>query len=114
MKDTDDFCVITGHHPTFEQMQVLVSRHKARPLFPELWRDWTAVKLVRETVEDCWDQDAEARLTALCVEERVQELPTLWDRQRGTVQYMTAVRHFSLPPSQIWLYFETFQSQPHF
>ena len=82
-------CVITGHHPTFEQMQVLVSRHKARPLFPALWRDWTAVRLVRETVEDSWDQDAEARLTALCVEERLQELPTLWDRQRGTVQCMT-------------------------
>ncbi|GFG31184.1 hypothetical protein Cfor_12775 [Coptotermes formosanus] len=74
-----------GHHPTFEQMQGLVSRHKARPLFPELWRDWAAIRLVRETVEDCWDQDAEARLTALCVEERLQELPTLWDRQRGTI-----------------------------
>ena len=90
------FCLITGHHPTFEQMQVLVSRHKARPLFPELWRDWAAIKLVRETVEDCWDQDAEARLTALCVEERVQELPMLWDRQRGIVQYLTALRHSSV------------------
>jgi len=99
---TTQFCVITGHHPTFEQMQVLVSRHKARPLFPELWRDWTAVKLVRETVEDCWDQDAEARLTALCVEERVQELPTLWDRQRGTVQYMTAVRYSSVNHTLGW------------
>jgi bone morphogenetic protein receptor type-2 len=95
-KDTYDFNVITGHHPTFEQMQVLVSRHKARPLFPELWRDWAAIKLVRETVEDCWDQDAEARLTALCVEERLQELPTLWDRQRGIVKYMMAVRHFAI------------------
>lgn len=28
-----------GLHPTFEQMQVLVSRHKARPLFPEVWKD---------------------------------------------------------------------------
>jgi bone morphogenetic protein receptor type-2 len=87
-----EVCVITGHHPTFEQMQVLVSRHKARPLFPVLWRDWTAVRLVRETVEDSWDQDAEARLTALCVEERLQELPTLWDRQRGTVPYVTPAR----------------------
>ncbi|XP_049955024.1 bone morphogenetic protein receptor type-2 isoform X2 [Schistocerca serialis cubense] len=72
-----------GHHPTFEQMQVLVSRHKARPLFPEGWRDWAAVRLLRETIEDCWDQDAEARLTALCVEERIQELPSLWDRMRA-------------------------------
>ena len=71
-------------------MQVLVSRHKARPLFPELWRDLSAVKLVRETIEDCWDQDAEARLTALCVEERLHELPALWDRQRGTI-YVSGV-----------------------
>lgn len=72
-----------GHHPTFEQMQVLIVRHKARPLFPDSWRDWTAVRLIKETMEDCWDQDAEARLTALCVEERFLELPSLWERQRS-------------------------------
>jgi hypothetical protein len=102
-QDTYEFDVITGHHPTFEQMQGLVSRHKARPLFPELWRDWAAIRLVRETVEDCWDQDAEARLTALCVEERLQELPTLWDRQRGTAKYMTAVRCSPVPDSSVLL-----------
>uniref|UniRef100_A0A1B6E1Y6 receptor protein serine/threonine kinase n=1 Tax=Clastoptera arizonana TaxID=38151 RepID=A0A1B6E1Y6_9HEMI len=63
-----------GHHPTFEQMQVLVTRNKARPLFPEYWRDCPRVRLIRETIEDCWDQDAEARLTSLCVEERLIEL----------------------------------------
>ncbi|KAJ9585230.1 hypothetical protein L9F63_002993 [Diploptera punctata] len=57
---------------------------------PELWRDLSAMKLVRETIEDCWDQDAEARLTALCVEERLHELPALWDRQRGTI-YVSGV-----------------------
>lgn len=72
-----------GHHPTFEQMEVLIVRHKARPLFPETWRDRTAVRLIRETMEDCWDQDAEARLTALCVEERFLELPALWERQKS-------------------------------
>ncbi|KAG8272098.1 Bone morphogenetic protein receptor type-2 [Homalodisca vitripennis] len=66
-----------GQHPTFEQMQVLVTRKKARPLFPETWQDWPATRLVRETIDDCWDQDAEARLTALCVEERLVELSTL-------------------------------------
>lgn len=64
-------------------MQVLVSRHKARPLLPESWRDSPCVRLLRETIEDCWDQDAEARLTALCVDERLRELPTIWDRHRG-------------------------------
>lgn len=69
-----------GLHPTLEQMQALVCRRKARPLFPAQWRDTAAGRLVRDTVEDCWDQDAEARLTALCVEERLSELPPLRDR----------------------------------
>lgn len=69
--------MVTGQHPTFDQMQVLVTRKKARPLFPEAWVDCSATRLVRETVDDCWDQDAEARLTALCVEERLIELSTL-------------------------------------
>lgn len=33
---------------------------------------------MKETIEECWDADAEARLTALCVEERISDLPNLW------------------------------------
>lgn len=67
-------------------MQALVSRRKARPLFPIQWRDTAAARLIRDTAEDCWDQDAEARLTALCVEERLYELPLLKDRHnRGRI-----------------------------
>lgn len=67
-----------GQHPTFEQMQVLVARHKARPLFPAGWgAGGTAGKLIKDTCEDCWDHDAEARLTSLCAEERMQELTNL-------------------------------------
>jgi bone morphogenetic protein receptor type-2 len=64
-------------------MQVLVSRRKSRPLLPDKWRDSQCVRLLRETIEDCWDQDAEARLTALCVEERLKELPIIWERLKG-------------------------------
>lgn len=71
------FNIFSGQHPSFEQMQVLVTRKKARPLLPEGWLDCAATRLVRETIDDCWDQDAEARLTALCVEERLVELSTL-------------------------------------
>ncbi|XP_015610272.1 bone morphogenetic protein receptor type-2 [Cephus cinctus] len=63
-----------GLHPTFEQMQVLVSRNKARPLLDGNLVDRPGVRLIRETMEDCWDSDAEARLTALCIEERLVEL----------------------------------------
>lgn len=66
-----------GKHPTFEQMQVLVARHKARPLFPACWGGAAAGKLIKDTCEDCWDHDAEARLTSLCAEERMHELSNL-------------------------------------
>ncbi|KAG7201570.1 hypothetical protein KM043_004316 [Ampulex compressa] len=63
-----------GLHPTFEQMQVLVSRNKARPILEGTLVDRPGVRLIKETMEDCWDADAEARLTALCIEERLSEL----------------------------------------
>lgn len=75
--------IFDAAHPTFEQMQILVCKHRARPLFPDQWRDVPAVRSVKETIEDCWDQDAEARLTALCVEERFNELTFMSERQKG-------------------------------
>lgn len=64
---------------TFDQMRVLVSRNKARPLFPDIWKDSNpAIRLLKETINECWDQEPEARLTALCIKERLAELPALW------------------------------------
>lgn len=78
------FVAEIGPHPTMEQMQVLVARHKARPLFPDIWKDTNpAVRALKETIEDCWDQDAEARLTALCVQERLFEIPIQWERHKA-------------------------------
>ncbi|KAG8182062.1 hypothetical protein JTE90_013992 [Oedothorax gibbosus] len=75
------FVAEIGLHPTMEQLQHLVVKRKSRPLFPDIWKDTNpAVRALKETIEDCWDQDAEARLTALCVEERLVELPVMWDR----------------------------------
>ncbi|CAH1127689.1 unnamed protein product [Ceutorhynchus assimilis] len=70
----------TGENPTLEQMQNLVSRRKVRPLWPVSWKDSAAARLLCETAEDCWDQDAEARLTALCVVERFLDLPNMKGR----------------------------------
>ncbi|XP_078726865.1 bone morphogenetic protein receptor type-2 isoform X1 [Lampetra fluviatilis] len=73
-----------GNQPTIEDMQVLVSREKQRPKFPDAWKENSlAVRSLKETMEDCWDQDAEARLTAQCAEERITELMMLWDRNRS-------------------------------
>ncbi|KAM9396021.1 LOW QUALITY PROTEIN: bone morphogenetic protein receptor type-2-like, partial [Salvelinus alpinus] len=73
-----------GNHPSFEDMQVLVSREKQRPKFPEAWKENSlAVRSLKETMEDCWDQDAEARLTAQCAEERMAELLLIWDQTKS-------------------------------
>lgn len=69
-----------GIHPTFDQMRALVLQHKARPLFPAQWGGGTAAFALKEVCEDCWDPDAEARLTSLCVEERLIEIATLKPR----------------------------------
>ncbi|XP_069010602.1 bone morphogenetic protein receptor type-2-like [Embiotoca jacksoni] len=67
-----------GNHPSFEDMQILVVREKYRPRFPEAWKENSlALRSLKETMEDCWDQDAEARLTAQCAEERLSELTLL-------------------------------------
>ncbi|KAK2721016.1 activin receptor type-2A-like isoform X2 [Artemia franciscana] len=74
-----------GPHIDFERLQNLVCRLKARPLFPEFWRENNpAIRLLRETIEDCWDQDSEARLTAVCVEERFTEMTILWERTKDS------------------------------
>uniref|UniRef100_A0A8C2ZPM7 receptor protein serine/threonine kinase n=1 Tax=Cyclopterus lumpus TaxID=8103 RepID=A0A8C2ZPM7_CYCLU len=67
-----------GNHPSFEEMQILVAREKFRPRFPETWKENSlALRSLKETMEDCWDQDAEARLTAQCAEERLWDLTLL-------------------------------------
>ncbi|CAG9573334.1 unnamed protein product [Danaus chrysippus] len=68
--------------PTLAQMQALVSRGKARPPLPPpsscgaraLLRP---LRLASATCDECWDHDAEARLTAVCVEERMLELKSI-------------------------------------
>lgn len=71
--------------PSLEQMQTAVSRRKVRPPLPRgppgpvppgssLAAEVRALRLASDTCEECWDHDAEARLTAVCVEERLLEL----------------------------------------
>ncbi|XP_013136591.1 PREDICTED: bone morphogenetic protein receptor type-2-like [Papilio polytes] len=63
------------HQPTLAQMQSLVSRNKARPPLPRgPVPEARALKIATDTCDECWDHDAEARLTAVCVEERMSEL----------------------------------------
>lgn len=65
-----------GKMPSLEQMQILVSRQKVRPKFSTAWKRNVSAKIAKDTCEDCWDHDPDARLTALCVEERLREIST--------------------------------------
>ncbi|CAH2084064.1 unnamed protein product [Euphydryas editha] len=68
--------------PTLAQMQNLVSRNKARPPLPKgPVPEARALKIASDTCDECWDHDAEARLTAVCVEERMAELKMMLQAQ---------------------------------
>ncbi|XP_032690994.1 activin receptor type-2A [Odontomachus brunneus] len=63
-----------GLHPTLEDMQESVVHKKERPLILETWRKHPGLLSICDTMEECWDHDAEARLSASCVMERVATL----------------------------------------
>uniref|UniRef100_A0A3Q3A6D7 Serine/threonine-protein kinase receptor n=1 Tax=Kryptolebias marmoratus TaxID=37003 RepID=A0A3Q3A6D7_KRYMA len=63
-----------GQHPTLEDLQEVVVHKKMRPSIKELWLKHNGLAQICETVEECWDHDAEARLSAGCVEERISQI----------------------------------------
>lgn len=63
-----------GQHPTLEDMQECVVHLKRRPALKETWRQRRGLDILCHTIEECWDQDAEARLSASCVLERLSAL----------------------------------------
>ncbi|XP_063387957.1 activin receptor type-2B-like [Cydia fagiglandana] len=60
-----------GPHPGLEEMQEAVVQRKLRPAIPPRWREHPGLNVLCDTMEECWDHDAEARLSASCVLERV-------------------------------------------
>jgi len=103
--------------PSLDQMRVLVSKRKARPLFPQVWKNSNpAVQRLREIMEDAWDTDGEARTTATCVQERSRELAPLWDHyhhKQATVRYVQSNNNFPasrLPNDALHLLAPTFHS----
>ncbi|KAL8618445.1 hypothetical protein ACOMHN_049862 [Nucella lapillus] len=63
-----------GQHPSLEAMQECVVTRKKRPPILEHWKRHQGMASLVSTVEECWDQDAEARLSAGCVQERAATL----------------------------------------
>lgn len=63
-----------GQHPTLEAMQDYVVTRKMRPPILDHWKQHPGMANIVCTIEECWDQDAEARLSAGCVQERISAL----------------------------------------
>lgn len=63
-----------GQNPSLEDMQETVCQAKKRPIIQQQWLDNPSLKVICETIEECWDQDAEARLSASCILERFKIL----------------------------------------
>ncbi|KAG7274796.1 hypothetical protein CRUP_010293 [Coryphaenoides rupestris] len=63
-----------GQHPSLEDMQDVVVHKKLRPTLRECWQKHAGLVMLCETIEECWDHEGEARLSAGCVEERVVQM----------------------------------------
>lgn len=63
-------------HPSLEEICELVVTKKVRPTLYKPWRAHPGLSILCETVEECWDHDAEARLSSSCVVERLQQMKT--------------------------------------
>ncbi|XP_037550036.1 activin receptor type-2B-like [Nematolebias whitei] len=63
-----------GQHPTLEDLQEVVVHKKMRPAIKEFWLEHNGLAQICETLEECWDHDAEARLSAGCVDERISQV----------------------------------------
>ncbi|KAL1254935.1 hypothetical protein QQF64_012996 [Cirrhinus molitorella] len=61
-------------HLCVESMKDSVIRDRLRPEIPVSWTNHTGIQLLSSTIEECWDHDPEARLTAQCVVERFGEI----------------------------------------
>ncbi|OXB59291.1 hypothetical protein ASZ78_012950 [Callipepla squamata] len=63
-----------GQHPSLEDLQEVVVHKKMRPVFKDHWLKHPGLAQLCVTIEECWDHDAEARLSAGCVEERIAQI----------------------------------------
>lgn len=65
-----------ANNPSLEVMQELMSK-RIRPCLKDSWRLHSGMSLLCDTIEECWDHDADARLSASCVVERIKNCRAL-------------------------------------
>jgi len=66
-----------GQHPSLESMIQCVVEQKKRPLIKDKWRSNSTLQVLCETIEECWDMDAYARISAKLAYIRLSRLPVL-------------------------------------
>ncbi|KAM6899933.1 TGF-beta receptor type-2-like [Xenentodon cancila] len=64
-------------HPCVESMKDSVLRDRGRPEIPSSWTNHPGIQMLCASIEECWDHDPEARLTAQCVAERFKDMEYL-------------------------------------
>lgn len=91
-----------GQHPSLEDMQEVVVHKKLRPTLRECWQKHAGLSILCETIEECWDHEAEARLSAGCVEERVVQMQrqTNVTATEDIVTVVTMVTNVDYPPKE--------------
>uniref|UniRef100_A0A8C5WAS2 Serine/threonine-protein kinase receptor n=1 Tax=Leptobrachium leishanense TaxID=445787 RepID=A0A8C5WAS2_9ANUR len=91
-----------GQHPSLEDLQDVVVHKKMRPGFKEQWLKHPGLAQLCVTIEECWDHDAEARLSAGCVEERISQVRKLVNGTTSDclVSIVTSVTNVDLPPKE--------------
>ncbi|KAJ8013379.1 hypothetical protein DPEC_G00052660 [Dallia pectoralis] len=67
-------------HPGVESMKDHLLRDRGRPHIPDSWINHQGISIVCATIEECWDHDPEARLTAQCVAERFSVIECEMDK----------------------------------
>ncbi|KAL5010258.1 hypothetical protein ScPMuIL_012563 [Solemya velum] len=81
-----------GLHPTMEDMQELVVLKKIRPAIKEIWQRHSGLMTLCSSIEECWDHDAEARISANCVQERISQLSRTINTSGTNIQQPPVVR----------------------
>ncbi|XP_056594282.1 activin receptor type-2B [Triplophysa dalaica] len=91
-----------GQHPSLEDLQEVVVHKKMRPVFKDSWLKHSGLAQMCETIEECWDHDAEARLSAGCVEERISQIRRVTSGTTSDclVSMVTSVTNVDLPPKE--------------
>ncbi|XP_029380371.1 activin receptor type-2B isoform X1 [Echeneis naucrates] len=91
-----------GQHPSLEDLQDVVVHKKMRPVIKECWLKHPGLSQMCETIEECWDHDAEARLSAGCVEERIGQIARMISSTTSDspVSIVTSLTNEDLPPKE--------------